>query len=475
VVRVQNKVGVYLMGIFLGISLVQAGLWTADVNGDVKNDFSPAETVYIHGQGFSIASNVYLDITRPDSVTNSGTVKTDFVGNFIYQYLLDGITGTYYVYATDGIHEEETSFTDAAGAVWTTNGDCGDQTQDVNHFNIGDVVYINGAGFSAGTQSWSIKGNPGGASCDPNIIVADGIVDVNNTGAFCFNAYTIQNDDCGEYQVKVGNKGDNYNVEGGSCIDNSDCGLPSSQLICIGNNITNETTTPLCIAGVCQLNITIRTIETCELGCSNAECIQECSTDNDCPDDSYSGNYCFNDDIYHDLIDYSCINSSCISDDVPQKVEECGDDYCNNEVYFCNGDEIWKNQTCYDKGCFDGECYSNPSNQSVFVQFCPNGCKDAQCIGCIDKDKDCVCDKDDLCPNSRPGELIDENGCDPFQFCRPFYCGNSCYDADFIPKYQNCVPINSTPEPRYPADCTVVMVFKEGTLEPRCVPLTCAD
>ena len=99
-------------------------------------------------------------------------------------------------------------------SIWTTRDDCGDETQDVNHYTVGDHVYINGEGFSPGDYYWEIKGKPGGASCDPGQIVANGTVTVGSIGDFCFDAYTIANDDCGEYQVKLDTKGDNYKVTG---------------------------------------------------------------------------------------------------------------------------------------------------------------------------------------------------------------------------------------------------------------------
>jgi hypothetical protein len=97
------------------------------------------------------------------------------------------------------------------GAIWTTDGSCGDSSQDVNHFDVGDHVFINGSGFDPGTYAWSITGKPGGASSDPNIVVASGNVDP-VSGAFCFDAYTIPSGDNGEYHTEVGNKGDNYRV-----------------------------------------------------------------------------------------------------------------------------------------------------------------------------------------------------------------------------------------------------------------------
>jgi len=101
-----------------------------------------------------------------------------------------------------------------SGAIWTTKIDCGADTQDVNHFAIGDDVHINGDGFTASTSyDWTITGQPGGASCDPDAVVASGTKITDATGKFCIHAYTVQEGDCGEYQVKFDVKGDNYRVD----------------------------------------------------------------------------------------------------------------------------------------------------------------------------------------------------------------------------------------------------------------------
>ena len=99
-----------------------------------------------------------------------------------------------------------------SGSIWTTTGTCGDP-QNENHYNISDKVFINGANFCPGTYDWEIKGQPGNASCNPNIVVASGsnyVVDA--SGAFCFEAYTVQNNNCGEYKAYFDGKHDNYNV-----------------------------------------------------------------------------------------------------------------------------------------------------------------------------------------------------------------------------------------------------------------------
>lgn len=148
-----------------------------------------------------------------------------------------------------------------SGAIWTTANDCGDESQDVNHYVTGEQVYINGAGFSPNTTyPWEIKGKPGGASGDPNIVVASGTITTDANGAFCFNAYTIPPDDWGEYQVKVSNKGDNYrvtqlpaasaSVSVGSCTWSRETGsltavtltLVGASLTINGNTYTTSTT-----------------------------------------------------------------------------------------------------------------------------------------------------------------------------------------------------------------------------------------
>jgi hypothetical protein len=102
--------------------------------------------------------------------------------------------------------------TPGSGSIWTTNGDCGTESQDVNEYNLGEKVYINGDKFEAGDYDWTITGQPGQASCDPNAIVASGTKTVDSSGAFCFDAYIVANDDCGVYSVDFGKKNDNYHV-----------------------------------------------------------------------------------------------------------------------------------------------------------------------------------------------------------------------------------------------------------------------
>ena len=115
-----------------------------------------------------------------------------------------------------------------SGSIWTTSTSCGDEEQNSNHFKSGDEIWINGSNFNPGTYDWSIYGNPGGSSCDPGITVASGTVTVDASRSFCFSAYVVQPDDCGEYRYNVGSKNDNYRVEESSTLILSEINATSS-------------------------------------------------------------------------------------------------------------------------------------------------------------------------------------------------------------------------------------------------------
>lgn len=105
-----------------------------------------------------------------------------------------------------------------SGSIWTTKNDCGIEQQDVNQYVIGEKVYINGKNFKPNHEyEWEIEGLGGSensnASCDPDEEVAEGEYTTDGSGNFCFEAYTIANDDCGEYKVGFDNKHDNYRVD----------------------------------------------------------------------------------------------------------------------------------------------------------------------------------------------------------------------------------------------------------------------
>lgn len=86
-----------------------------------------------------------------------------------------------------------------SGAIWTTNSDCGNETQDENHYLAGDVVYISGKKIDSGNYDWKITKPDGSGQ------VADGALVVNSSEEFCFAAYTVQTQDSGVYKAAVEN------------------------------------------------------------------------------------------------------------------------------------------------------------------------------------------------------------------------------------------------------------------------------
>ena len=478
-------------------SLSAATLKTYNSKGNLQSDFSPGELVYLKGSGFEDNSLIFIEILKPDYSIIYGFAFSNSFGKFTYIFYFGGQVGTYYAYASDGLNNAFVEFTDAA--IWSTRDDCGSSMQDANHFSPGETIYINGNGFAVGNYSWTIIGLPGGASCDPNDVVASNITAVNSFGGFCFAAYTVLNDDCGEYQIKFGVKGDNYRVEGNTCVDNDECGKESSERICRKNDVVEITSTPICLNDECQINETEEIIETCDdyrnfLSCSfnnetNSdnlynvtitsicldggcvenvtqfvvkECELECGDKDSCGEDLCGdgrideefGEQCDDGNLNNDDgCNSECQEESC-GDNVNQSNEQCDDG--NNE----NGDGC--NEICETEFCGDGtvqegigeEC--EPPNTPT----CNNECKLELCD---DEDGDGVCDFDDDCPDTPEGNEVDEQGCDQKQFCSKMGCGPICFNLDWK---------EDEPNERFPDDCTVAIEEREGKLLiALCVPV----
>jgi uncharacterized membrane protein len=87
-------------------------IWTEDWQGNPRTDFEPDENVYILGSGFNPNAQIDISITRPDNVIENYSTFSDENGCFLYIYTLDGMVGTYYVTATDGVNSASTTFED---------------------------------------------------------------------------------------------------------------------------------------------------------------------------------------------------------------------------------------------------------------------------------------------------------------------------------------------------------------------------
>jgi len=102
-----------------------------------------------------------------------------------------------------------------AEKMWITTNSCGDFSQKVTQYAINEKVYINGDGFTPSeSYYWAITGGSGSSSQDPDVTLANGFHS-SASGAFCIEqAYTIQTDDWGLYNVDYSNKHSPYHVNG---------------------------------------------------------------------------------------------------------------------------------------------------------------------------------------------------------------------------------------------------------------------
>jgi cysteine-rich repeat protein len=342
--------------------------------------------------------------------------------------------------------------------VTLTGGFCGD--------NI-----VNGAEQCEGsqTQACTIGGYAGIETCN---------------ASSCTWGSCVATEYCGDGIINDAEECDNYLLNGilcsppygGSCIY---CSL----------NCTNVTLT----GGFCGNNIT-EAGEECDDGnllnddgCSSV-CLNEVCGDNitqaneECDD----GNL-----VDNDGCSSLCLNELC-GDNITQPPEECDDgnlnntDSCRNNCLlpFCGDAIVDPVEECDDGNNVD----EDGCNAGCIIEFCGDnilqiglgeecddgnnidgdGCQ-ADCTFCDDDDNDGCCNEVDACPGSRPGEPINQECCDPFQFCATFNCGLGCEQADFVPF--GGIPENTTS----PYDCTTVVVYNQGSYNPRCFPLTCLD
>ncbi|MEA3452810.1 MAG: hypothetical protein U9Q96_00540 [Patescibacteria group bacterium] len=118
--------------------------------------------------------------------------------------------------------------------------------------------------------------------------------------------------------------------------------------------------------------------------CSGGVCEYNCSYSSSCG--GYDNDYrqCYNNDVYW----YDSNNNR------QSKDEECGSDYCNSwGSNFCSSGDVYKQRTCYDKGCSGSSCYNNSETERELVERCDGdeACDDGECV------KDCECSTGPCC------------------------------------------------------------------------------
>lgn len=67
-------------------------------------------------------------------------------------------------------------------------------------------------------------------------------------------------------------------------------------------------------------------------------------------------------------------------------IQSCSSSYCTSfSANYCKNGNVYHSRTCYDNGCANGGCFSNPRTEEALVQFCQNGCLNGNCNSCIAK------------------------------------------------------------------------------------------
>ncbi|MEK6819179.1 MAG: putative metal-binding motif-containing protein [Nanoarchaeota archaeon] len=496
---VRKSIGVLFLFVLCFTLVSSATIKTTDLQRNERKNFSPGEIAYLEGTGFNNNEYILVQIISPTANIDHTIAVSDNQGNFLISYNFPGLKGDYFIVASDSSDIAKATFN--LGFIWITRNNCGTQNQNINQYASEEGVYINADNFNPGNYSWEIRGKPGGASCDPNQIVASGIKTINSSVKTCFKAYNISSNDCGEYQVKFDTKGDNYRIVGNSCEDDESCGEKSSKFICQGLNKLNVTTipscegdkcnvivnttlsqvcgfdrsrifcsedrllnltaTPSCADGDCSYDLNLTLITVCPLGCSEGECLPHTCKDKD--HDGYNASNNFN---------LSCGPLDCNDNNPnisPGKTEICNsiDDNCNQKV-----DDGIENITkgidlaeCQPEilSCINGTFIRIQEKMNSEEEICDgkdNNCNEQVDEG-FDQDNDSVGDCFDKCKNSNVNLLIDQDGCDQGQFCKRFYCSPNCFQADFM-----------RDEPKTnPNDCRVIVKDIEGKLYPDCIPI----
>ncbi|MFA5992368.1 MAG: putative metal-binding motif-containing protein [Candidatus Pacearchaeota archaeon] len=260
---------------------------------------------------------------------------------------------------------------------------------------------------------------------------------------------------------------------GAECVNNNDCRVSCENLSgCIGNDYYNYYDA----GATCKSNCL------CEI--KNCSSLRIFYNDQRCT-------HCIDND--HDGYNVTSAPTIIVMAAMLSPLPNCGPNDCNDSNFNvhlnapekCNYidddcDGLIDESFDLNKSCFAGlgecrreghticsvdglsaVCSVTPGNSSI--EICDN--KDNDCDGLIDEgfdqDGDGVADCFDHCPNSTSTEPVDQEGCDPFQFCSQFSCGFDCLYADWKLNEQQEI---------FPHDCVSAIVEREGTLVPECFP-----
>ncbi len=105
---------------------------------------------------------------------------------------------------------------------------------------------------------------------------------------------------------------------------------------------------------------------------SNGTCDYTCNYDSSC---TQSNDYlsCYDNDVW--WFNYNGLRLT--------KATDCGDDYCNDSgSNYCSGNNVYRQRTCWHRGCSGASCYNSSYTDTQLVQTCGSNqtCSNGQCV-----------------------------------------------------------------------------------------------
>ena len=171
-----------------------------------------------------------------------------------------------------------------------------------------------------------------------------------------------------------------------------------------------------CESTTCKKKTTTTKVkqEDCSDGCSNGSCIDNYDA---CKESKCSGG-----DLY-------CYDSNGYKQDLD---DDCGEDQDGSTYYSCDGNYKVKILNILEKGCSDGECYSDWTTEELSSEYCSSGCSNGSCdISCINE---CPTANETKCLNSTTQQTCGNHDIDPcLEWGSSMSCdclGGQCFTCD---------------------------------------------
>ena len=192
---------------------------------------------------------------------------------------------------------------------------------------------------------------------------------------------------------------------GSECSTDTDCGEDTTgDKYCMNSSVYQNTsnyycTNPATIEAKCLSHTTVHHIEDCNFGCSNGECLPECSNDSDC-DDS-------NTNTEDTCLNPGTKNSTCVHNPILCfNNATCGTNGFVGDLFCQNNNSIFQNYitfTCNNPGTAASTCSNSTTAQLKSTCLINQVCREGACLNVICRtDSECNDSNEntqDICKN----------------------------------------------------------------------------